>query len=101
MRQLKEFSRSLVSIISFWRVIWNWRWYDYSYTLDILERDLQLRLRYWGTKTHYIGDKFTRGRMLVLLKNLQEYREAEWQNEARAWKLFMTRHARTLGRLWD
>jgi len=101
MRAIRELGRSLVSLAGFWGVIWKWRWYDYGYTVDILERDLQLRLKYWGKDTHYVGDNFTKGRMLVLLKNLDQYRNAKWQDEDRLWKQFITRYARTLTRLWD
>jgi len=101
MRAVKEIWRSLVSIARFWKVMWRWRWYDYSYTVDFIEQDLRMRLKHWGKDTHYIGDKFTRGRILILLKNLDEYRDAGWADEPRLWRQFMRRYARTLDRLWD
>lgn len=101
MRMIRELGRSIMAITRFWSVIWKWRWYDYSYTVDLIERDLELKLRYWGKHTHYVGAQFTRGRILVLLRALEAYRNAGWTEEPRLWRKFMRRYARTLDRLWD
>lgn len=101
MRRIKELGRSLGNLLTWLRVIWQWRWWDYSYSVDLLEHDLRTRLRYWGTRTHYIGEQFTRGRILVVLQYLQDYREADWREEDKALKKFLYAYARLLPRLWD
>lgn len=101
MRYIKELGRSLGNLITWFRVIWQWRWWDYGYSVELLELDLRTRLRYWHTKTHYVGDGFTRGRICVVLQYLQDYKEADWQEEDAALRKFLKAYARLLPRLWD
>lgn len=60
---------------NFWKyrsVIWNDRWYDYSYIFKLLEFKIKDTLDNWD-KAHYIGSHFTKLRMQVLLNRIEEY----------------------------
>ena len=62
-------------IKNFWNyksVIWNDRWYDYSYIFKLLEFKLKDTIKNWD-KAHYIGSEFTKKRMIVLLSRIEEY----------------------------
>lgn len=102
MRRLKELGRSLANIVRFWVVIWNYRWWDYGFTLDIIIRDLIIREQVWGVRTHYIGDQFTKKRIQVLLRMHERYiNSTSIYGEDALLKKFLRSYARTLPRLWD
>ena len=53
-------------------IIWNDRWYDYSYIFKILEFKLEQNIKNWD-KAHYVGSEFTKKRMIICLQRIQEY----------------------------
>ena len=53
-------------------IIWNDRWYDYSYIFKILEFKLEQNNKNWN-KAHYVGSEFTKKRMIICLQRIQEY----------------------------
>ena len=53
-------------------IIWNDRWYDYSYIFKILEFKLEQNIKNWN-KAHYVGSEFTKKRMIICLQRIQEY----------------------------
>lgn len=60
---------------NFWlyrKVIWNDRWYDYSYIFKLLEFKLKDTIKNWDN-AHYVGSHFTKLRMQVLLNRIEEY----------------------------
>lgn len=62
-------------IKNFWNyksVIWNDRWYDYSYIFKLLEFKLKDTIKNWD-KSHYVGAHFTKLRIQVLLNRIEEY----------------------------
>ena len=99
--QVKWRVQSVINLWKFRKVIWNYRHWDYSFMLDIIEQMLIECERKWVVETIYVGDTFTRGRIRVLLKNLEEYRNGDCSNESEALRRFLSRYARTLPRLWD
>ena len=102
MRMVRELYRSLVNIVCFWRVVWNWRWYDYSYEREVIDRMLELKERKWGTSTHYVGDKFTLNRIRVLRKWYDMYKNTnDWRDEDVYLKKFLRGYARNATRFWD
>ncbi len=102
MRILKEFGKSLVNVVKFWNVVWNYRWWDYNFTLDLIVRDLVIREHMWGIRTHYVGDQFTKKRIQVLLRMHERYiNSTSIYEEDTLLKKFLRIYARTLPRLWD
>ena len=95
----------LQGVVNLWRfrkVVWNFRHWDYARQLDVIEQMLLECERKWVVETIYEGDKFTLGRIRVLLKNLNEYRSySHIVDEGKALNKFLRRYARTLPRLWD
>lgn len=60
---------------NFWNyrsIIWNDRWYDYSYIFKLLEFKLKDTINNWD-RAHYVGSEFTQKRMQILLNRIQEY----------------------------
>lgn len=102
MVMIKEVVIGIKNMVYFWRVIWNYRWWDYGFTYDILVKDLELRYEKWGTHTHYVGDKFTKQRIEVVLSYYYQYKIAEtWEDEIKYEKKFIQAYTRLLPRLWD
>lgn len=101
MRWFKELGRSLANIVKFWVVIWNYRWWDYGFTVDIIVRDLTIREQVWGIRTHYVGDQFTKKRIQVLLRMHERYISGDVYDEDKLLRKLLARYARTLPRLWD
>ena len=54
------------------KVIWNDRWYDYSFIFKLLEFKLKDTIKNWDN-AHYVGAHFTKLRMQVLLNRIEEY----------------------------
>ena len=59
----------------FRKIVYRDRWWDYSFMLDMIEFKLKDMEKHWGKDTSYVGDKFTAGRLKVILKDLEDYRE--------------------------
>lgn len=62
-------------IKNFWKykgVIWKDRWYDYSFIIELLKFKLKDNIKNWD-KAHYVGSDFTKKRMIVLLKRIEEF----------------------------
>lgn len=102
MKWLKELGRSLGNVVKFWYVIWNYRWWDYGFTLNIIVRDLVIRECMWGMRTHYVGDQFTKKRIQVLLRMHERYiNSTDIYAEDALLEKFLQAYAHTLPRLWD
>jgi hypothetical protein len=54
------------------KVIWNDRWYDYSYMFKLLEFKLKDTIKSWDG-AHYVGSGFTKKRMQIVLNRIEEY----------------------------
>jgi hypothetical protein len=64
-------------LINFWKyrsIVWYDRWYDYDFMLNLLEFKLKEMDKHWDVDTYYVGAKFTKGRLRVLLRDLETYR---------------------------
>lgn len=102
MRRLRELYRSLVNVVSFWGVMYNWRWYDFAYDLDIMDKVLELKEKEWGVHTVYKGDRFTLGRIKVVRRYFLMYQQSyTLEDEDTYLKKFLNGYARLLPRLWD
>lgn len=53
-------------------IIWKDRWYDYSYIIELLKFKLKDNIKNWDN-AHYIGSDFTKKRMIVILKRIEEF----------------------------
>lgn len=89
MRMIRELGRSLGNLITWFKVIWQCRWWNYEYGVKLLELYLRTRLKYWYTKIH------------IVLQYLQKYKEANWYKENEALRKLLKACARLLPRLWD
>lgn len=64
-------------ISNFWKyrkIIWNDRWWDYGFTLKLIRFKLNDNIQNWD-KSHYVGCNFTKKRMIVLLKRIDEFED--------------------------
>ena len=64
-------------IKNFWKyrkIIWNDRWYDYFFIINLIEFKLEDTIKNWD-KAHYIGSDFTKGRMIVVLKRIKTFQD--------------------------
>ena len=90
------------NLIRYMKVVWNHRWYDYGYQLDMIDSMLKDCENHWAKDTHYLGATFTLGRIKVLRKNYRQYLDADTTLDEDVYlKKFLARYARNLHRLWD
>lgn len=84
------------------KVVWKYRWWDYEYDLDIMYKSLEIKSMSWLDKTHYVGARFTYGRMQVVMKYYKMYKDTNTLgNEDEYRSKFIQGYARLLPRLWD
>jgi hypothetical protein len=99
---MKRIIESIINLWKFRKVVWDWRWYDYSYQLDVIVFQLQELEKVWGKKTHYVGDSFTTKRIKVVLKYYKEYKDTDdIEKEYKALQKFLNAYTKLLPRLWD
>jgi hypothetical protein len=75
--KFREFKESLKSVRFFWKTIWNHRWYDYAYFQDLLDKQLEYLEANYGENSHYVGDCFTKGRIRILRKYLEDWKDCD------------------------
>ena len=68
---------SLHSVKFFFTTIWNHRWWDYYFFQKLLDKQLEYLEVHYGNDSHFIGDTFTRGRIMVLRRYLKEWIECD------------------------
>ena len=62
-------------IKNFWKyrkIIWNDRWYDYFFIIELYKFKLKDNIDNWD-KSNYVGSNFTKKRMIVLYNRLNSY----------------------------
>ena len=79
-----------------------WNWWDYHFQLEMIDRMLEICEKHWGVDTHYVGDQFTKGRIVVIRSYYKKHKEADtWEEESRYLSKFLKGYARLVVRLWD
>jgi len=68
----RDFYRGCYNLWIWKSIIWKDRFWDYSFFTTILVFKLEQMEKYWGVDTHHEGDKFTKGRLKVLIKRFKE-----------------------------
>lgn len=102
MYYLRSVWTSLKNLVNWGRVVWQYRWWDYGFSLAMIVRDLELKEKEWGKNTHYVGDKYTKKRIQVLLRMYKRYEDTScYKQEDKLLKKFLRLYARNLERLWD
>ena len=93
---------SVRNLCTFAKVIYKWRFWDYSYMLAVIDKMLEECEKRWVKETHYVGDKFTKGRIMVVRRDYYRYMNAsDFVEQDKLEKRFLRRFARLLPRLWD
>ena len=92
---------SCKNIKLFWLVVWRFRWWDFSFQEEVIDKMLEICEKRWS-ESHYVGWQFTLGRIKVVRRFYSRYKEA--QDFVSEWKWqqkFHREYARLLPRLWD
>ena len=90
------------NFVTFAKVIYGWRVWDYSFTLEVIDKMLAECEKHWGKDTHYMGDKFTKGRIIITRKDYQRSLTTDdYIEQHELEKRFLQRFGRLLPRLWD
>ena len=103
-RILKE---SLQTMKFFFITIWNHKWWDYYFFQKLLDKQLEYLEVHYGSNSHFVGDTFTRGRIIILRRYLREWIECDEYgdfdynkcNEKR--KRFFKFLERNIEKFWD
>lgn len=99
---MKNLIAGLYNLHMFWKVVWNYRWYDHGFTYDIIVKDLEIREKQWGVNTHYLGDQFTKKRIQVVLRHYYRSRNTDdYKEEYEYERKFLKAYSKLLPRLWD
>lgn len=92
----------LKNLAIFASAVWKWRWWDFSSQLEMMDKQLEVCEKHWGKHTHYVGDTFTLGRIVVVRSYYKKHKEADtWEEESRYLSKFIKGYARLVVRLWD
>ena len=70
-----DLPQGLMNFWKFRKVIWRDRWWDYSFLDELILFKLKDMESHWGKDTHYVGDKFSKGRLKILIKRLETLEE--------------------------
>lgn len=101
-RIITSIYNSIRNLWTFAKVTYRWRFWDYSYTLGVIDKMLEECEKRWVKETHYVGDKFTKGRIMVVRRDYQRSITADdFKEQDKLEKRFLRRFARLLPRLWD
>ena len=101
-RIVRNVIESVKNLKTYTAVVWNHRWWDYGFQLDMIDKMLEDCENNWVKRTHYVGDKFTLGRIKVVRRYYDEYKnEICFIEERRKLKKFMKAYIKLLPRLWD
>ena len=101
-RIVRNVIESVKNLKTYTAVVWNHRWWDYGFQLDMIDKMLEDCENNWVKRTHYVGDKFTLGRIKVVRRYYKEYKEEVcYEEEDKKMMKFMKAYTRLLKRLWD
>jgi hypothetical protein len=97
---------SLKSVKFFAGTIWNHRWWDYGFFQTLLDKQLEYMEKHFGTDSIFIGDCFTKGRIIILRKYLKEWVECDdfdlnGKDCKKKRKKFFKHLERNIEKFWD
>ena len=93
--------QGLCNLRRYHRVIYRHRWWDYGFMLEVVDKMLEEREQCWVKKTHFVGDRFTLGRIKVLRRMYREYSTSNTWDDYVLLRRYLSRFARVTPRLWD
>ena len=93
--------RGISNLRRYYSVVYKHRWWDYYFMLEMIDKMLEEREQQWATSTHYVGDKFTLGRIKVLRRMYKQYQTSGVWDEDELLRRYLSRFARVVPRLWD
>ena len=99
--RVKDVYRGLCNLRRYYSVVYKHRWWDYYFMLEMVDKMLEERAQRWVKSTHYVGDRFTLGRIKVLRRMYKEYRTSGLWDEDDLLRRYLSRLARTVPKLWD
>jgi len=68
---IKSFFRGIENLKKWRHIIWNDRWWDHSFMLEILHLKLKTMEENWGSNTHYVGDLEDKESLKKLVEDLE------------------------------
>jgi len=68
---IKNIIRGFENLIKYRSLIWNDRWWDYSFFLNMMLFKLKDMENRWGTDTHYVGDLEDKETLKKLIHDLE------------------------------
>ncbi len=96
------------NLLRFRKIIWNDRWWDYSFFLELMLFKLKDMQEHWGTDTHYVGDlddKEIIDKLVEdldwMLNNEEEFNDGYEKKYKKRSKAFFGRLDRHHRKLWD
>ena len=99
--RVKNVYRGISNLRRYHSVIYKHRWWDYYFMLEVMDKMLEEREQRWVKSTHYVGDRFTLGRIKVLRRMFRQYRTSDAWDEDELLRRYLSRFVRLVPRLWD
>ena len=67
-----EFKSGIKNFWKYRKIIWDDRWYDYFFIIELYKFKLKDNIDNWD-KSNYVGSNFTKKRMIILYNRLNSY----------------------------
>ena len=105
---LKSFLKGIDNLIKWRKIIWQDRWWDYYFLLEILQFKLKDMEENWGKNTHYVNDYKDKEIIKSLLEDLtwmldneNEFNDGYLEEYKKRSKRFFDRLHRHHQKFWD
>ena len=73
---MKDFIQGIKNFWYFRKVIWNFRWYDYGFTLDVFQRVFENLDENWEN-SHYLDSKEEHEKIKKIIQKFKRIKELE------------------------
>jgi len=73
---MRDFIQGIKNFWYFRKVIWNFRWYDYSFTLDVFQKVFENLDDSWE-KSHYLGSEEEHEKIKSIIQKFKKIKELE------------------------
>ncbi len=68
---IRSFTKGVHNLIKYRKLIWNDRWWDYSFFMEMILFKLKDTEEHWGKNTHYIGDQDDKDTLKKIVEDLE------------------------------
>lgn len=108
MTPVRNFRRGIENLFKYRKLIWEDRWWDYYFLLEMLKFKLKDMEEKWGSETHYVNDLDEKETLKKLIEDLEwmlddenEFKDGYEEEYKKRSRSFFGRLDRNHRKLWD